>query len=130
MAMEPDVYKKFGPNVMKSHYGPNANYTVDDYTDVAQLVGKNYTEYGICFSDEIIEDVVKYILKGLLRVQILRASGYANVSSIKVLPLKDVLADNFESSEENWTELSNADDVDKFSLGDIEEFYERVSDNA
>ena len=127
MAMEPDNYKKFGTSVMKSHFGPDAKFTDGDYTDVGALVGKNYTEYGIYFSDELIEDVVKYILKGIIEVQILRASGYASVSSLKILPLRDVLEDNFESSDDKWIQLRNADDIKNFSLGEIEEFYERVS---
>ena len=130
MAMEPDIYKKFAHSVLKSHFGPAAEYAVGDYTDVAALVSKNYTEYGIYFSDEIVEDVAKYILKGILELQVLRSSGYASVTELKVLPLRDVLEDNFDSSEDRWTELRTADDVKNFSLGDIEEFYERVSDDV
>jgi hypothetical protein len=130
MAMDPDIYKKFAPSIIKSHFGPNVKFTDGDYTDVAALVGKNYTEYGIYFSDEVIEDVVKYILRGLLEVQILRASGYASVSSLKILPLRDVLEDNFESSDDKWIQLCNAEDIKNFSLGEIEEFYERVSDDV
>jgi len=131
MAMHPDSIEKMVPMIMKSHFGPDVKYTVGGYTDVGALVGKSYAEYGIYFSDEVIKDVVKYILKNMLEVRVLRTSGTAWIPNIEVMPVRDVLEDKFESSNIKWSRLMNAEDINNFCLNEldeIEEFYEKVSD--
>jgi hypothetical protein len=88
------------------------------FTASAKTLTQEITEYGIVLNKEIAEYLVKYILKNILGISIKRNTAYANVTSISIKEVNDIVNDKFESTD-GWKTLTSREDVDKLSF-DIE----------
>jgi len=81
-------------------------------------------EYGFMFSNEVIGELIRFVLKNILHLNITRASAYAQLNSFKVKLVYNPLTDLLED-DNNWIELKTEEDVDKLSI-DYHEYYELV----
>lgn len=81
-------------------------------------------EYGFMFSSENVLDLVKYILKCVLSIDIRRGGSYAKISALKIKlvynPLKDLL-----EKDDNWIDIKSDTDIDNLSF-EMNDFYELV----
>jgi len=104
--------------MLEMHYPGISNPQKGYFTASSKCLTQNISEYGIILNKEIVEYLVKYLLKGILGVSIKRNTSYADVTSISIKEVNDIINDKFDSTD-GWKTLTSSEDVDALSF-DIE----------
>lgn len=116
-AFNSDLFEKYG-KVLKLSI-PTFNSELNYYTYKPSDI--KLPEYGLLLSNEDVNQLVKILLRKILGMSIKRSKAYAEVTSVKIKLVKNVLTDKFDS-EDNWLELT-PETIDSLKF-DSEVFYE------
>ena len=119
MAIKPDwIDTGLAEKMLEMHF-PGISHPYKGYfTASSKTLTQEISEYGIILNKEVVEYVVKYILKNILGISIKRNTAYANVTSISIKEVNDIINDKFDSAD-GWKTITSSEDVDKLSF-DIE----------
>jgi hypothetical protein len=104
--------------MLEMHYPGISHPSKGFFTASAKCLTQEISEYGLILNKEIVEYLVKYLLKGILGISIKRNTGYANVTDISIKEVNDIINDKFESAD-GWKTITTNEDVDQLSF-DIE----------
>jgi hypothetical protein len=95
---------------------PNFNNELGYYTLKTSAI--DVSEYGIKLTNEQNLFLIKELLKRILGINISRATGFANVKSLKI----ELVNNPIKNSENQVIEIKSIDDIDALDF-EIEDFY-------
>lgn len=107
-------------DMLKNHYGPDADFTVGIFSDSVKYVGKTYCETGILLGHNIQERLIRYFLTMLMSININRSGSSVWTESVEVSPVYDIL------EPEEWQKIS-ANKMPEFLSDDYHMFYEECT---
>lgn len=95
---------------------PNFNSDLGYYTLKTSAI--NVAEYGLKLTNEQIVYLIKETLKRILNINIVRATSYAKVESLKIELVTDVI----NPKNNVWVEIKTEEDIDNLQF-EVEEYY-------
>ena len=101
--------------MLAMHFPNISKPIIGHFTKSAKCLTQDISEYGIILNKEIVDYLVKYLLKRILGASIKRNTGYANVTSISIKEVNDIINDKFES-EDGWKTITTSEDIDNLSF--------------
>ena len=97
---------------------PDNNFEIDEYH-----MNDGIKERGIKITDDNVLFQVKETLKRIMEIGFLRSGSYAELSSLKIKLVEDVLVDTI-SNKANWIDIHNFGDIDNLNF-EVEQFYNK-----
>lgn len=127
LAIEPDwVSTGLTHKVLKSYFGENAKEEYGWFTSMNKYFGSAMAENGILLNDEIVDALVKFILKGILGINIRRNNAWFKTASLQIKVVNDPLSDRF-NKEEGWINITDENAIDSLSIT-TDKMYDKVPD--
>jgi hypothetical protein len=118
-----DLYKKFMRLRLKNFNSNLEYYQLINFKSPDEPV-MDIPEFGFKFSNENVNDLVKYMVEKLLLLNIERSKSFARKSKLMIKFVTDPLIHTFES-ENDWVEVNSMNDVNNISF-EMEDFYSLV----
>ena len=116
--------------IISNHYGKKAKAEYGMFSSMAKFTGKSYGEYGILFSNDICESVIKKTLKNILSVNIVRNNSFAATSGLKIKLVDNIIGNGQKmNDEDNWIELTCEEDIDNLNLNNLYNFFSEANDD-
>lgn len=111
------------PDAIKRHYGEDASFETGCFSDSFKSIGKSYCESGVLFGQDVQKKLVQYILDHLKSFYIGRAGAFAEVESIEVAAISDIISETDQNAE--WMP------IDQFDINsyDIHMFYVKCTED-
>lgn len=111
--------------VMKSHYGEDAKYETGFFVPNAKYLTNTFAECGVCLGDNVVTQLVQYILRSLLRIDIRRNNAWARAVSLEVKIVNNPLEDTFDEKS-GWVKMSEGD-IDTFEIK-CDDFFHKATE--
>lgn len=111
--------------VMKSHYGEDAQYDTGFFTSNAKYLTNTFAECGVLLSDKIVTQLVKYILRSLLGIDIRRNNAWTRTTSLELKIVNNPLEDTFEDNS-GWVKVTEGY-IDTLAIK-CDDFYHKSTD--
>lgn len=112
--------------IMHNLYGDIAKPTIGYFTASSKSLTQKISEYGMILNEELVVFLVKELLKRIMGCSIKRSNAYANVTSLSIKFVDDIIYDKFDD-ENGWIELNSLEDVDNLEFT-VDCPYERMDD--
>ena len=117
LAIKPDwVNTGLTHDVLKSYFGESAKEEYGWFTSMNKYFGPAMAENGILLNDEIVDALVKFILKGILGVNIRRNNAWFKTASLQIKVVNDPLKDTFDDKEDGWIKIADENAVDSLNI--------------
>lgn len=127
LAINPDwVNIGLTHDVLKSYFGENAKEEYGWFTSMNKYFGPAMAENGILLNDEIVDALVKFILKGILGINIRRNNAWFKTASLQIKVVNDPLNDRF-NKEDGWINITDENAIDSLSITP-DKMYDKVPD--
>lgn len=129
--IDPDIISSGEASaIIANHYGEGSEYYQGIFSSMSKFTSSTYGEYGILFSNEICEKVIKYTLKNILALNIVRSNSFAATTGLKIKLVDNIIGTGQKmEDEENWIELRNEEDIDNLDLSNLYQFYEPADED-
>lgn len=114
--------------IMHNLYGDIAKPTIGYFTASSKSLTQKISEYGMILNEELVVFLVKELLKRIMGCSIKRSNAYANVTSLSIKFVDDIIYDKFDD-ENGWIELNSLEDVDNLEFT-VDCPYERMDDEC
>lgn len=111
--------------VMKSHYGEDAHYETGFFVSNAKYLTNTFAECGVRLGDNVVTQLVRYILRSLLRIDIRRNNAWTRAVSLEVKYVNNPLKDTF-NDESNWKQVDE-DFIDSLEIK-CDDFYHKATE--
>mgnify|MGYP000886153413 FL=1 len=111
--------------VMKSHYGENAQYETGFFVSNAKYLTNTFAECGVHLGDNVVTQLVRYILRSLLGIDIRRNNAWARAVSLEVKIVNNPLEDTF-NDESDWKQVDE-DYIDSLEIK-CDDFYHKATE--
>lgn len=111
--------------VMKSHYGENAQYETGFFVSNAKYLTNTFAECGVRLGDNVVTQLVRYILRSLLGIDIRRNNAWARAVSLEVKNVNNPLEDTF-NDESDWKQVDE-DYIDSLEIK-CDDFYHKATE--
>lgn len=116
MAIKSDwIHTGLAEKMLSMHFPGISNPAFGYFTKCAECLSQEISEFGIILNKELVEHLVKYLLKNILGASVKRNTGYANVTSISIKEVNDIVTDKFDV-EDGWKNISTSEEVDQLSF--------------
>lgn len=112
--------------VLETYFGENAKEQYGRFTSTAKYLTKALAENGILLNKEIVDTLVKSILKNLLAIDIRRNNAFAKTTSLQIKFVDNPITDTFDE-EDGWMTIGSETDIDSLDITP-DEFYTKVTD--
>lgn len=127
LAINPDwVNIGLTHDVLKSYFGENAKEEYGWFTSTNKYFGPAMAENGILLNDEIVDALVKFILKGILGVNIRRNNAWFKAASLQIKVVNNPLIDTFDK-EDGWIKIADEKAVDSLNITP-DKMYDKATD--
>lgn len=103
-----EYFKKYFKMQVKSFNSEPGYFKIKDSQN-------SIPELGIKFSQEDVDFMVKYYLKRLLTMKILRNNAYAEIDNLRIKFVDDCVLDTFNSTDK-WIEINSIDDINNLKI--------------
>lgn len=111
--------------VMKSHYGENAQYETGFFVSNAKYLTNTFAECGVRLGDNVVTQLVRYILRSLLGIDIRRNNAWARAVSLEVKNVNNPLEDTF-NDKSDWKQVDE-DYIDSLEIK-CDDFYHKATE--
>ena len=126
MALNPDwVTSGLAEKVLHSLYGDKSHPSIGYFTSSSKCLTQTISEFGIILNEELVKDLVKYLLKRIMGASITRNNAFANVTSLSIKFVDDIIFDKMNDGDK-WIELKSTEDVDALDFT-VDCPYDKVS---
>ncbi len=127
LAINPDwITNGLAHDVLESHFGKDAKEQYGWFTSTAKYLTKALSENGILLNKEIVDTLVKFILKNLLAIDIRRNNAFAKTASLQIKFVDNPITDTFDE-EDGWMTIGSEADIDSLDITP-DEFYTKATD--
>lgn len=111
MAIHPDwIDNGLAEKTLHNFYGDLASPSIGYFTSYDECLTKAITEYGMILNEELVVHLTKFLLKNIMGCLIRRNNSYANVTSLSIKFIDDIIFDKMDD-DKGWIELKSIDDV-------------------
>ena len=116
MAIHPDwVTSGLAEKTLRNFYGDKSQPTVGYFTSSSECTTNTIAEYGLILNEELVVYLVKYLLKSIMGCSIKRNNAYANVTSLSIKFIDDIIFDKMDDAK-GWIELKTKEDIEKLDF--------------
>lgn len=112
--------------VLESYFGENAKEQYGWFTSTSKYLTKLMAEHGILLNNEIVDALVKFILKNLLAIDIRRNNAFAKTASLQIKFVDNPITDTFDK-EDGWMTIGSEADIDSLDITP-DTFYTEATD--
>ena len=127
LAIKPDwVNIGLTHDVLKSYFGENAKEEYGWFTSMNKYFGPAMAENGILLNDEIVGALVKFILKGILGINIRRNNAWFKTESLQIKVVNDPISDTFDNKN-GWIKITDENAIDSLSITP-DKMYDKATD--
>ena len=112
--------------VLKSFYGEGASYDKGNFTSTTKYLTNTFSETGILLGNNVVEYLVKFILKNMLKVSIKRNNAWTRVDKLEIKFVNDPIADKFDDAD-GWVEIKTEDNIDDLHIV-CDDFYTKSTE--
>ena len=111
--------------VMKSHYGEDAQYETGFFVSNAKYLTNTFAECGVRLGDNVVTQLVRYILRSLLGIDIRRNNAWTRAVSLEVKEVNNPLVDTFDNKS-GWKQVDE-DYIDSLDIK-CDDFYHKATE--
>jgi uncharacterized protein (DUF1499 family) len=112
--------------IMRNFYGDKSSPSIGYFTSSSKCLTTSIAEYGMILNEELVIFLTKYLLKSIMGCSIKRNNSYANVTSLSIKFVDDIIFDKMDD-ENGWIELKSPSDVDELDFK-VDCPYEKATD--
>ena len=122
-----DSFFKASMDNLYGHLGLSDDYEIGYFSiQNEKIANAALCEYGVLLGDKFTEYLIKDLLKKISRVSIKRNKAFAQVVSLEVKIVNNILTDK-ASDPEGWIKINSEEDIDALSFGHIDSPYVKVN---
>ena len=116
MGIHPDwLTNGLAEKTLHNFYGKLANPSVGYFTSSSKCLTNTIAEYGMILNEELVIYLTKFLLKNIMACSIKRNNSYANVTSLSIKFIDDIIFDKMDN-DNGWIELKSIEDIDKLDF--------------
>lgn len=116
MGIHPDwIDNGLAEKTLHNFYGELANPSIGRFTSSSKCLTNTIAEYGMILNEELVVYLTKFLLKSIMACSIKRNNAYANVTSLSIKLIDDIVFDKMDDNN-GWIELKSVEDIDKLDF--------------
>lgn len=128
MAINPDMVKsEIFDKALKEHYGDIANVEKGYFRLKEDNLPISCSEFGFLLNKELVNHLVKWMLKRILSLEINRAKATFRVKKLKIKIVNDIFTDT-RADDDKWKVIKTPEDIDRLSLICNDDIWVKVND--